>query len=184
MFPMKTLLSISFILLTFLGFCQEGPQEVTAEMITKIKADIEAEIPSFKQRLLDEEKSEKEIEYSIDTFRIEQLSVRRMDIDYSTIGMKEAMNELNNNYDILLNKYYNVLMKSLKSEDKQVLKTAQKAWLAYRDAENLLIWKMLEDQYSGGGTIQGLFGLSNYYTLIKTRTEDLFHYYDSIVSFE
>jgi uncharacterized protein YecT (DUF1311 family) len=182
---MKYLLLVAFFASAVFSFSQEVPMEVTPEMIVKIKADIEAEIPAVKKQLQEEERSEKDIEYALDTFKIEQLAARRMDIDYSTYGMKEAMSELMDGYDVLLNKYYNLLMKSLISaEDKQTLKTAQKAWLAYRDAEKELMWTMRDDEYSGGGTIQGLIGMGDYLDFIQTRTETLFYYYSGIVQFD
>ncbi len=180
----NTLLLLLFICSTCVGFSQDDPIAVTPEMLVKIKADIEAEVPPLKKRLQAEEISDKQLEYSLDTFRIEQLSSRMMEIDYSTMGMKEATDELIKGYDVLLNKYYNLLMKELNADDKQILKTAQKAWLAYRDAEEELMWTMRNDEYSGGGTIQGIIGMSDYLNLIQSRTETLFYYYESIISFE
>jgi len=180
----KTVFLLVLLASSFIGFSQNDLVEVTPEVLVKIKAEVEAEIPALKERLQTEELSDKQIEYSIDTFRIEQLAVRRMDLDYSTLGMKEAMSELTEGYDMLLNKYYNALMKSLNADDKQTLRTAQKAWLAYRDAEEELMWTMREDEYSGGGTIQGLIGMGDYLELIQNRTETLFYYYSGILELE
>ena len=177
----KHLYLLLFLGISFFGFSQKGPKEVTPEITAKIKADIEAEIPAFTAKLKEETSSLKIVEFSIDTFRIEQLYARKIELDYSTIGLKEALVELTEGYDVLLNKYYNLLMTSLKPEDKETLKIAQKAWLVYRDAEKELIWTMREDKYSGGGTIQGLIGLNNYHDLVKKRVDDLYYYYLSVL---
>ncbi|WP_291143123.1 lysozyme inhibitor LprI family protein [Flavobacterium sp. UBA7680] len=104
-----------------------------------------------------------------------------MDIDYSTAGMNITVDELTTGYDKLMNKYYNKLMKSLKPEDKKVLITAQKVWLAFRDSEIKLIGTMTEDQYSGGGTMQSNIRMGQYSSLVVERTIDIFHYYNGIV---
>jgi uncharacterized protein YecT (DUF1311 family) len=55
--------------------------------------------------------------------------------NYSTIGMLECTEKAYKMWDAELNKYYNLLMKELSSPEKQDLKTAQVAWLNFRDRE-------------------------------------------------
>jgi hypothetical protein len=102
---------IAFLLVGFASFAQNnGPQEVTPQILQKIKANIERQIPAFKQKMLNDGHNPDEIEFAVDTFRIEQLASKRMDIDYSTFSMNEATIELTASYDKLLNKYYNKLL--------------------------------------------------------------------------
>ncbi len=80
-----------------------------------------------------------QIEFSKDTSYIGQVLMQRMKIDYTTVGMNKAIQEMASWYDQLLNKYYNKLLKLLKPQDKTALVTAQKAWLQFKDAESKLI---------------------------------------------
>jgi len=173
---------IAFIFLVHSGFCQDnGPREIKPQDIQKIKADIAALIPALKQSFVKSEMTADQIEFSIDTFRIEQMESRMMEIDYSTAGMRNAVNEKTNAYDKLLNKYYNKLLKLMLPEDKKTLIAAQKAWIAYRDAESNLIGAMMKDVYSGGGTMQSLIATDSYSQMVIQRTIEIFNYYDGIV---
>ena len=71
------------------------------------------------------------IEFSIDTFYIGQVLSKRIDLDYTTVGMNISINEMSSNYDRLLNNYYTKLLKILQPQDKTALVTAQKAWLQF-----------------------------------------------------
>ena len=46
------------------------------------------------------------ISFTLDTCRIERIASERMKIDFSTVGMSNSVNELNRQYDQLLNTYY------------------------------------------------------------------------------
>jgi uncharacterized protein YecT (DUF1311 family) len=159
----------------------DGPKEITPIVLQHLKSDIEKLIPPFKNNLFKQEFTADQIEFSVDTFRIEQLLTKRMDIDYSTAGMNVTVNEMTASYDQLMNKYYNKLLKMLKAEDKKTLVSAQKAWLAYRDAEAKLIGTLTKEVYSGGGTIQSNIATSSYADLVVKRTIEIFNYYDSIL---
>jgi len=157
------------------------PKEITPEILKKIKAEIEKEIPDFKEKLSKQDLTADQIEFSLDTFRIEQLVSKRMDIDYSTIGMNITVDEQTASYDKLMNKYYNKLFKILKPDDKKILVAAQKAWLAYRDAEAKLIGTMTKEEYSGGGTIQSIIATGSYSTIVITKALEIFNYYGGII---
>lgn len=121
-----------------------------------------------------------QIEFSRDTFYIGQVMAQRMKIDYNTVSMNKAVQEMSSAYDQLLNKYYNRLLKLLKPQDKTTLVTAQKAWLQFRDTESKLIRTLSKDEYSGGGTIQSNIVTSSYADLVVKRCIDIFNYYDRL----
>lgn len=178
----NTLLLIKFCFVSYLSVGQtEGPKEITPQVLQKIKADIEKQIPSLKQKLSNQTLTAGQIEFALDTFRIEQMVVERISIDYSTVGMNISVDEKTVAYDKLLNKYYNKLLPLLQPEDKKILVAAQKAWLAYRDAESKLIWTMAKDEYTGGGTMYSSIATGRYSDLVVKRAVDIFNYYDSIV---
>lgn len=176
------------ILLLFIGqFSKaqsEGPKEITPQVLQKIKADVEKQVLVFKQKLASQNLTKDEIEFSVDTFRIEQIASKRIDLDYSTAGMNTTVSEMTDAYDQLMNKYYNKLLKLLKPEDAKILITAQRAWIIYRDSETKLIGAMTKEEYSGGGTIQSMIAVGSYSDMVIQRTIKIFNYYDNIIKEE
>lgn len=125
---MKQILLLGlFICCSFVSFGQQdGPKQITPEMLQKIKADIDQLIPAFRQSLQKDALSQEAILFAIDTFRIEKLASKKTDIDYSTLGMNKSISELASSYDKLMNKYYNKLLNRLDPKDKTILIRAQK----------------------------------------------------------
>lgn len=152
------------------------PRAITEKDRQVFLNSIEKEENKLRKFLFDKKYSHLLMEFSIDTFRIHKLAEKEIDIDYSTSGMNESMSRMIDSYDKLLNKYYQRLMKKLKNEDQKILVNAQKAWLAYRDAESKLIATMSDEQYSGGGTIQSNIRHSRYLDLIMQRTNEVFNH--------
>lgn len=155
---------------------QDYPVEVTPATEKKIKQEIEASIPKFRERLKTAKGSELYIEFVIDTFRIEQYMAKYISYDYSTAGMSSSGYEAAHKYDSLLNKYYKKLLNVLSPEDKKILVAAQKTWINYRDSETELVNTIGKDQYSGGGTIQQLIESSSYMDLVKNRAIEIFEH--------
>lgn len=161
---------------------QDYPKEITPAIAQKIKNDIEKKIPALRKELEARDFMTKdEVEFSLDTFRLNQTTAYCIDIDYSNYGMNKAVIRQTEGYDKLMNKYYNMLMKLLKPEDKKVLVVAQKAWLAFRDAESELINSMTKDEYSGGGTIQSNIAVGSYANMVEQRTIAIFNYYNDVI---
>lgn len=159
----------------------DGPKAITPPVLQQIKTAVDKLIPAYKKTLELKELSSDEIAFSIDTFYIQQVLSKRIDLDYTTAGMNKAVQEMSSAYDQLLNKYYNRLLKLLKPQDKTTLVAAQKAWLQFRDTESKLIKTLSKDEYSGGGTIQSNIVTSSYADLVVKRCIDIFNYYDDII---
>ena len=159
-------------------FCQDpgGPDEVTAAMEKKFYREIEAESGKLKQEMKKNQYSDLDIEFTIDTFKVEAFMNKYMAVDYSTVGMRAAGSEATQKYDSLLNKYYKKLLAVLKAKDKQALIQAQKAWISFRNLESKLIQTISKEEYSGGGTVQLLIDTSMYLDLVRNRTVALFNH--------
>lgn len=182
LYVQRSVLLILLLMLQQLAIGQtDGTSAITPHILQVIKKDVEKLVPPFKNKILQQNFTEAQIEFSIDTFYIQQVLLKRMNIDYTTVGMNISINEMSSAYDQLLNKYYNKLLNLLKPEDKTVLITAQKAWLSFRDAESKLIKRMAKDHYSGGGTIQSNIVASACADLVVNRCIELFNYYNDIV---
>ena len=116
------------------------------------------------------------IDFQIDTFLIERLLSKRISIDYSTAGMTKAAYDAEIEYDKLLNKYYQILLKKLNDSDKDILKLSQRNWIQYRDSERKLNSEIAKDEYSGGGTMQRIIVASGYTEITKKRVIELYNY--------
>jgi len=176
---MKIILLIIGLSSHLVTFSQNAtnPVEVTPAVQNKIKQDIEKDIPKLRLKLEGHKTNPTQIEFTIDTFRVERFMTKWIDLGYSDPGMRDAIYATANLYDSLLNKYYKKLLAVLKGDDKKNLVQAQKAWLSFRDTELKLIETISKDQYSGGGTMQQLTESSEYLNLIKERTISIFNHY-------
>ena len=176
-------LTLLLLNLCFTVFAQTNdPQEVTPALLKTIKEEALAESKSYKAAL-DSTKafSADFIEFMTDTFVINRVANRMTDVDYSTYGINNAIDESVKAYDKLLNKYYNKLLDRLKGDDKQVLIEAQRKWLAFRDAELHLLGVVIKDEYSGGGTMQSNILGSTYADRIVNRVVELFYLYEGML---
>ncbi|WP_170265023.1 lysozyme inhibitor LprI family protein [Salibacter halophilus] len=175
---MKTLLTI-LISLTF-GFDSYGqtPRQLTMLDSTEIEKKIQIKVQELKETLTKNEMTSDDllVEFRVDTLKIEERERLKLDIDYSTNGMVTAALDANREYDELLNKYYKILMKSLNEEDKEILKKSQRNWIVFRDSELELNGVLMNDYYSGGGTIQRVIAAVRVLDLTRDRVIELYRY--------
>ncbi len=144
---------------------EEGVSKVmdySPEVERKIQLSIAQEVKELKLKLRKESFSKQRIQFMIDTFQIVAFRSRKMDYLFSTGDMNQIVSEEMVKYDSLMNIYYKRLYAKLDAPDQEILQTAQKAWLEYRDKEIALCSMLRDEKYSGGGTIQ-----SNIFTALK-----------------
>ena len=144
---------------------EEGVSKVmdySPEVERKIQLSIVQEVKELKLKLRKESLSKQRIQFMIDTFQIVAFRSRKMDYLFSTGDMNQIVSEEMVKYDSLMNIYYKRLYAKLDAPDQEILQTAQKAWLEYRDKEIALCSMLRDEKYSGGGTIQ-----SNIFTALK-----------------
>ncbi|MBL7818085.1 MAG: DUF1311 domain-containing protein [Saprospiraceae bacterium] len=148
----KTLLPILLFLFCTQMMAQNDNYDI--EMAKKEKkwmAEVEALATNFKKKITDETPFWQT--FMLDTFRIERYLSIRMESDYSTQGMNQAMYEAEKRYDKLLNKYYKMLLDKLQGEDKKVLTETQKSWILFKEKEYKLMGTVYSVTYTGGGTM-------------------------------
>lgn len=176
---MKKITIITLInLICFVSFSQT---EITDLEMKKLKSEIDIEANKLRQKLdkedyISELNESISIDFQVDTFKIESLFSRRLDMDYSTIGMVEAIIDLEKEYDLLLNKYYKILVAKLNETDKGILKNSQRNWIQFRDIERQLNSEISKEEYSGGGTIQQIIVSDKYLNITKNRVLELNDY--------
>ena len=148
---------------------------------TRIEKEIEKEVVAFQNKLNKESLTKPAIKFSIDTFKIELKNRKRQEFDYSTQGMNNAVLDMIDEYKKLNDFYFTELLNLLEKEDKQVLINSQRDWLKFSESEFKLIEIMQNLKYNSGGSIQSNFAITIYYEIIKSRTEQLFWHYNSII---
>lgn len=172
-----------FLITTNLAFAQT-PRYIEDANLVKYKQEIEKEALKLKQELLKKDRisdfDKLQIDFQIDTLMIERFVSKRTSIGDGTLGLIAAVHDSGIEYDILLNKYYKLLLKRLEDSDKEILKQAQRNWIQYRDSENKLNSLMSDEEYSGGGTIQGILYTSRDAEITKNRVFELYDYLSRI----
>ncbi len=89
-----------------------------------------------------------------------------MEKDPSTAGMLRAIGAAQKSWDALLNRHYAKLRELLGETDSEALKSAQRAWIVFRDSE----WKALEVIYGKmEGTMYRPLHAYAVMDLVKTR---------------
>ncbi len=155
-------------------FCVKAQEISASDMAALNKKAEELRNELNKKAYGNDFEMETSVQFAVDTFKIERLLALKFENDYSTNGMSQAMNDAEAEYDVLLNKYYKLLMSKLNEEDKEVLKQAQRAWIAYRDAERKLRVTITLPQYSGGGTMYNLYVADDYLSITRKRVLELY----------
>jgi len=160
---------------------EENSSHFSAPQLQKIKTETERKVLVLKQKLSNEGFiSAGSIEFITDTFRLEETARLKMDIAQSSAAMNEVIYTQADEYDKLLNKYYNRLMKLLGPEDQNSLLQAQRAWLSFRDSEQKLITTLSAPQYSGGGSMVSNTLTYQYADLVIQRALDIGEYYSTV----
>jgi uncharacterized protein YecT (DUF1311 family) len=85
----------------------------------------------------------------------------------SDTEMTECVSAETERQDRRLNEAYGKLMNALNSHRKARLRTAQRAWIVFRDAEAAFL------DYPSGGTLDRLLGANRYLQMTKDRADEL-----------
>lgn len=91
-----------------------------------------------------------------DTFVVENLLQRQFRKDPSTLGMNKANLACASEYEVLVENYFQILLAKMKEEDAELLIAWQKDRKMLMEKERVLIGKLMQEPYSGGGSIQSL----------------------------
>lgn len=177
---MKTIFTIlAFISIATISSAQEQTEYLKAKMqLIKTTDSIRLNMPL--NELNGNWVAKLNKEFYIDTFYVEQLWRIELDYNMSTQGMVASNHLAENDYDSLMNKYYQKLYNRLQGADKEKLKTSQRNWLKFRDSEKELNYTLYDQQYSGGGTIHKIFVSNKNAEITKQRVIELYQYLDRI----
>ncbi|MFN0187506.1 MAG: lysozyme inhibitor LprI family protein, partial [Bacteroidia bacterium] len=119
---------------------------------------------------------------SIDSIEMHPIDIKRekchsIDSNQTTAGMIGCEYIANEEWDIEMNKYYKLLMDTLKADEKLKLKAAQKVWLNYRDRENEFSSSMY---YNMQGTMWHVVSAGRSCEIVKQRAIELKVYFDML----
>lgn len=90
-----------------------------------------------------------------------------------TADMRDAQGKAYTSWDRELNREYRELMALLSTDEQAALRSTQRAWLVFRDAEISFFWS---EHISGGGTLQPVIIADLAMELLKTRVCQLTRY--------
>jgi uncharacterized protein YecT (DUF1311 family) len=116
------------------------------------------------------------VEYEIDLYKVELYEAEVAGSGGTTQSIVEGRNAAYNYYDVMLNKYYNLLLSKLNEPDKEILRQSQRNWVKYRDSELQLNVVIAGDEYSGGGSIQRIYHAERKVGIVKSRLEEIVGY--------
>ncbi len=151
---------------TFKPFSSEEIEEIQIVVNEFYKKQQEKHM-GFNQRLRDYYS-----EFDTDTFAINLIMDIRFDKGGPEVESRFILHDSCLSYDVLLNKYYNLLRDKLNKDDKEKLKQAQLIWLKFRDSES----EFIESYLSKGGGLGARAMIWNRINRIKNRTIYLFNY--------
>ena len=96
-----------------------------------------------------------------------------IDANPSTHGTLECLDDAHTEWDAELNRVYQVLLGELNDENQELLRAAQRAWIAFRDAE----LEALASVYGGlDGTMWLVVHADRRVSLIRRRAKELRDY--------
>ncbi len=91
-----------------------------------------------------------------DTFVVENLYHNQVNKDITNLGMNKAALAGASEYEALIAKYYQILLSKMKPDDQELLISWHNEWKILLEKERALIGKLMQEEYSGGGSIQSL----------------------------
>lgn len=91
-----------------------------------------------------------------DTFVVENLLQKQLDKEATTLGINKANLACASEYEKLVDQYFNVLLSKMKDEDKDLAISSQKDWKSLMEKERTLAGKLMQEEYSGGGSIHSI----------------------------
>lgn len=175
---MQTIITTLMLLFSLNIFAQNDFTELYNE-VNKQAEELRKELEA--QDYYSEFEKTTYVGFTVDTFRIQRILNGKIEADFTTFAVLEAVFEAEKEYDKLLNKYYKVLLAFLtEEEDKEILKQAQRDWIKFRDSEKKLVALLAEEQYSGGGT---MWSFSVSYDTMKITKQRVIELYNHISRF-
>ena len=101
-----------------------------------------------------------------------------IDSNQSTFGMINCIRTAMKEWDAELNKYYNLLMETLTTDEQEKLRAAQRQWLVYRDKEFEFIEKFYRNME---GTMWKIVEADSRNNIVRQRALELTSYYDTLI---
>ena len=120
------------------------------------------------------------IDYEVEMLRIETLMNLKIDEGHQTTTVTViAITDATKDYDKMLNKYYQILLKKLQPKDQEILKQAQRNWITYKEAELKLNLLITDDKYTGG-SLERIYSNSRVMNITKHRLEEIYGYLERL----
>lgn len=114
------------------------------------------------------------LSYAGSNHLIDSIESQCIAVDSSTAGMANCTKRAEEAWDLEMNRYYGLLMKSLDKDQADKLRQAQRSWVEYRDKEFKSIGALFP---TSGGTMWINIRAAHYRDIVKQRALELMEYH-------
>lgn len=95
-------------------------------------------------------------QFYIDTFIVDNVCKKHQLKDPSTLGINKANMLALKDYEKLVDSYSALLVSKLADKDKELFQSSTNKWLAFIEDERTLCGRLMQPEYSGGGSIHSI----------------------------
>lgn len=167
---MKTLLTF----IVSLTICFAGFSQLSDAKLKRLEYQVDSSASLLHEKLLAKSEPLLSTQFTVDTFKVEQLLAKKMAADTSQAERIAAINEAEIEYTFLMEKYYSLLLNIYDEEGKKSIAAAQKKWLKYRDDEIKMTEKLYEEEKKGDLKSKEIAKASENLELTKERVVELY----------
>ncbi len=166
---MKSILIAVLACISYSTFAQLSDAD-----LNRLKYRTDSAASLLHAKLIDKKETVLRTTFIVDTFKIEKLLQLKLVADTSQAELVTAIVDSEIEYDILMNKYYKILLGLHDDEGKKSLTAAQKKWLKYRDEEILMTEKFYNEQHVGDAKTKEIAKAREHLELTKARVIELY----------
>ncbi|MDF3025815.1 MAG: hypothetical protein K0S23_122 [Fluviicola sp.] len=116
-----------------------------------------------------------------DTFIADNLRQKQLDKEATTLGINKANLACASEYEKLVEIYFNILLSKMKDKDKDLVISSQKDWKSLMEKERALAGKLMQEEYSGGGSLHSIEYTERLMNQQKNRLLTLINYLTHLI---
>jgi|GEM_PF-3503745 uncharacterized protein YecT (DUF1311 family) len=155
-------------------FCYSSYAQLSDAQINRLKYRVDSSASVLHEKLIGKSVPLLNTTFTVDTFKVELLMKYKISLDTSKSEYVSAINDAEIEYDLLLDKYYKLLLSMHDDDTRKSLAEAQKKWIEYRDDEIKTIEKFYAEQKNANAKNKEVAKAKEHMELTKDRVIELF----------